>query len=129
MKRYVSFSQQACGPGESGGYWRVLAGTGGYWWVLVGIGGYWRVLAGDVFGAHVVGRVRGPCCEMCSGGTGGYWRALAGDVFGAHVVGRVRGPCSHRLESKGSPPVIFQQNCIVITGGLAAIHFWLWCRG
>ena len=33
---------------------------------LVGTGGYGRVLPADVFGAHVVGRARGPCCEMCS---------------------------------------------------------------
>ena len=52
-------------------------GTGGDWWVLVGSGG---------FGAHVVGRVRGPCCGTCSGSM--WW-----DVFGAHVVGRVQGPC------------------------------------
>ena len=39
-----------------------------------------------VFGAHVVGRARGPCCEMCSG-------PMLWDVFGAHVVGCVRGTC------------------------------------
>ena len=32
-----------------------------------------------VFGAHVVGRVRGPCCGTCSG-------PMLWDVFGAHVV-------------------------------------------
>ena len=38
----------------------------------------------DVFGAHVVGRVWGPCCGTCSG-------PMLWDVFGAHVVGHVRG--------------------------------------
>ena len=41
----------------------------------------------DVFRAHVVGRVRGPCCGMCSG-------HMLWDVFGAHVMGHVQGPCS-----------------------------------
>ena len=40
----------------------------------------------DVLGAHVVRRVRGPCCGTCSG-------PMLWDVFGAHVVGRVWGPC------------------------------------
>ena len=38
----------------------------------------------DVFGAHVVGRVRGPWCGTCPG-------PMLWDVFGAHVVGQVRG--------------------------------------
>merc|ERR1712045_599280 len=37
-----------------------------------------------VFRAHVVRRVRGPCCGTCSG-------PMLWDVFGAYVVGRVRG--------------------------------------
>ena len=66
---------------------QVSYGFGCLWsGVLVSTGGYWRVLAGDVFGAHVVGRARGPCCEMCSG-------PMLWDVFGAHVVGCVRGTC------------------------------------
>ena len=40
----------------------------------------------DVFWANVVGRVRGPCCEMCSD-------TILSDVSGAYVVGRVRGLC------------------------------------
>ena len=38
----------------------------------------------NMFDAYVVGRVRGPCCETCSG-------PMLWDVFGAYVVGRVRG--------------------------------------
>ena len=38
-----------------------------------------KTMLWDVFGAHVVGRVRGLCCGTCSG-------PMLWDVFGAHVV-------------------------------------------
>ena len=62
---------------------------------------YTFLMLWDVFGAHVVGRVRGLCCGTCSGPM--LWdddfaertRHLEcdHDCIQAYVVGRVRGPC------------------------------------
>ena len=40
----------------------------------------------DIFGAHVVERVRNPCCETCSG-------PVLRDVLCVHVLGCLPGPC------------------------------------
>ena len=56
---------------------QVSYGFGCLWsGVLVSTGGYWRVLAGDVFGAHVVGRARGPCCEGLLSFRMKYWHTF-----------------------------------------------------
>ena len=68
-------------------------------------------MLGHVFGTHVVGRVRGPCCGTWSrpmlwdvfgtyvvGGLRVRWcwmcsEPMLWDVFGSHAVGCVQGPC------------------------------------
>ena len=70
----------------------------------------WGPMLGHVFGTHVVGRVRGPCCGTWSrpmlwdvfgtyvvGGLRDRWgwmcsEPMLRDVFGSHVVGGVQGP-------------------------------------